>query len=332
MFMRQLGFILVALLLVAPLPVMAKDSPAPAEREVHRSPAANDKNHSDRQVEGTPFVALQQQINALRGQLAALQTQLDTIQRTPGPPGPQGAPGPAGLAGPAGRTGARGPAGPPGPAGAPGADGNLALAGAGCPAGESVTGFDAAGNVLCAPAGSAPVMGADCAALQQRMWMDGTLDLRNCDLRGLSLESFHWEGSDMRGVKLQGAHLVNFNLTAVDLSGADLRGAVFENTDLRWANLTGANLSHASIGCREVYEIGLPCPSLEYAILAGTDLRGTHLYGVRLTHANLGDSFQQRGSTPIWGDTICPDGTNSFEWESLSNSDNFTCMNNLDFP
>ena len=51
--------------------------------------------------------------------------------------------GPAGVAGPAG------PAGPVGPAGPAGVAGNLARAGKSCPAGQFLTGFDAAGNPTC---------------------------------------------------------------------------------------------------------------------------------------------------------------------------------------
>lgn len=60
-----------------------------------------------------------------------------------GPQGPVGPTGPAGPAGAAGPQGTQGPAGPMGPSGA------LALANFSCPAGQSVTGFNASGQPVC---------------------------------------------------------------------------------------------------------------------------------------------------------------------------------------
>ena len=74
-----------------------------------------------------------------------------------GAQGPAGAPGAAGTAGPAGAKGDTGEQGPPGQSGA------LALAGKSCPAGKSVTGFDAHGDLLCdgQPGGGDPGGGGD---------------------------------------------------------------------------------------------------------------------------------------------------------------------------
>jgi hypothetical protein len=66
-----------------------------------------------------------------------------------GPAGPKGDTGATGPAGPKGDTGATGPAGPQGPAGTD-------VAGQTCANGQSVTGFDASGNIICSagcPAG-----------------------------------------------------------------------------------------------------------------------------------------------------------------------------------
>jgi hypothetical protein len=62
-----------------------------------------------------------------------------------GPQGPKGDTGATGPQGPKGDTGATGPQGPAGPQGPPGTD----VAGQMCDAGESVTGFDASGNIIC---------------------------------------------------------------------------------------------------------------------------------------------------------------------------------------
>jgi hypothetical protein len=65
-----------------------------------------------------------------------------------GATGPEGPAGPAGPEGPKGDTGDTGPAGPAGPAGPQGPPGPSA-AGQTCAAGESVTGFDDSGNIIC---------------------------------------------------------------------------------------------------------------------------------------------------------------------------------------
>lgn len=62
-----------------------------------------------------------------------------------GPQGPKGDTGPAGPQGPKGDTGPAGPPGPTGPQGPPGSG----LAGQSCPNGQSVTGVDNSGNIIC---------------------------------------------------------------------------------------------------------------------------------------------------------------------------------------
>lgn len=79
-------------------------------------------------------------------------------QGEPGPPGTQGdagSQGIQGIAGPTGPPGIEGPPGPTGPQGLPGPQGQpgntpfLIMVGQNCPAGEFLTGFDQAGNILC---------------------------------------------------------------------------------------------------------------------------------------------------------------------------------------
>jgi hypothetical protein len=75
--------------------------------------------------------------------------QLDkTVQkdiRSGGPQGPAGPKGDTGAQGPKGDTGATGPQGPVGPQGPAGSG----LAGQSCPSGESMTGVDQSGNIIC---------------------------------------------------------------------------------------------------------------------------------------------------------------------------------------
>lgn len=76
----------------------------------------------------------------------ALIGSLQGPQGNQGPPGSQGGPGPQGIPG------------PPGPEGPPGVTPPLLMVGQNCPAGEFLTGFDAAGNILCGvpPASTGP--------------------------------------------------------------------------------------------------------------------------------------------------------------------------------
>jgi len=70
----------------------------------------------DGKAQGQPFQYLQQQINDLKAQIAA-------IQSTPGPAGPPGPQGPPGPTGPQGLQGSPGTQGDPGTPGTPGQDG-----------------------------------------------------------------------------------------------------------------------------------------------------------------------------------------------------------------
>ena len=78
----------------------------------------DDKDNDRRGGNGVP-----KQIRKLNAKLNALQTQVNTIELTPGPQGEQGDPGPVGPQGPAGNDGADGAQGPVGPIGATGAAG-----------------------------------------------------------------------------------------------------------------------------------------------------------------------------------------------------------------
>jgi len=66
-----------------------------------------------------------------------------------------GAVGPVGATGPIGPVGASGPVGATGPQGPSGASGITGLEGMSCPSGQSVTGFDASGKIICSGAAAA---------------------------------------------------------------------------------------------------------------------------------------------------------------------------------
>jgi Pentapeptide repeats (8 copies) len=97
------------------------------------------------------------------------------------------------------------------------------------------------------------------------------------------------------------AHLININyggaiiiLNRADLSDADLSDADLNRADLSWANLQRANID-------------------------GTDLFGTNLSNANLKGANLRNANL---TEVIWGNTICPDDTNS-------DADGGSCMGHI---
>ena len=83
--------------------------------------------------------------------------------------------------------------------------------------------------------------------------------------------------------------MANIDLSNTDLSNADLHNANLDSANLSYSNLSNANLREAD---------------LTNAVLLGADLTGAILTGV------------------YWGNTTCPDGTNS-------DSNGYTCVNNL---
>ena len=98
---------------------------------------------------------------------------------------------------------------------------------------------------------------------------------------------------------LSGANLYLAILHRADLSGANLSNAYLRGADLYQADLSGADLSGANLYSADLF---------------GANLSGADLFGADLTLAALG--------TNNWGDTTCPDGTNS-------NDNGNTCVNNL---
>jgi hypothetical protein len=86
--------------------------------------------------------------------------------------------------------------------------------------------------------------------------------------------------ANLSGVYLAGADLDDANLSAANLSGASLTGAQLRGADLRDADLTGA-------------------------MLTGADLSGANLTGADLIGSTL--------SAVSWSNTICPDGSSSYQ-------------------
>jgi hypothetical protein len=222
-------------------------------------------------------------------------------QGTAGPTGATGEQGLSGLkgdtgaAGATGSTGEQGVVGPTGPTGQkgdkgePGSPGNLALAGAKCSPGKFLVGFDEGGSLVCAwslPGTDFSVMGIsllgeDLSYANLAYSIFSNNDLTGVDITYGSLVGVHFnhgtilDNTNFANANLTGAHI---EIRPVSLVGTNFTNANMTSTWLDWATLSGVTLSGAK---------------LAKANLGGTDLRATNLTGV------------------VWGNTICPDETNS---------------------
>jgi uncharacterized protein YjbI with pentapeptide repeats/DNA-binding CsgD family transcriptional regulator len=112
-------------------------------------------------------------------------------------------------------------------------------------------------------------------------------------------------GADLRYADLRGC-----DLSRADLSGADLGYAVLAGANLSGANMTGAKLL--------------------WTDATNANLRGTNLAGGVVSHSSL-EGADLRGASlanalfrPAYGNTICPDGTNS----DADDGDSLTCDRN----
>lgn len=201
----------------------------------------------------------------------------------PGSPGPSGSPGATGATGPIGPTGATGATGPVGPTGATGATGPVGPQG---PTGKVVASSCTTGDV---------VTGVN---------SDGTVQCSLAPIPPQSCTNFT-PGAVLVGCIYQ----PNNDLAGSDLRGANLAVAALNYVDLSNANLAGANLSGA-----ELFETNLTGANLSGTNLAGADLSSTNLTGANLNSAIL--------TGTKWGNTTCPDGTNS-------DNDGGTCLSHL---
>lgn len=122
--------------------------------------------------------------------------------------------------------------------------------------------------------GVAMVDGApDCNVLGEDWLVEAVL--RECDFAGEDFSGANLKGANLMGADLSLGRFRESNLSGANLSGAQLRRANFTTADFGRANLTGASL-------------------------VGANLTDAHF------HFAIVDGVE-------WGDTKCPDGTNSDE-------------------
>jgi uncharacterized protein YjbI with pentapeptide repeats len=125
--------------------------------------------------------------------------------------------------------------------------------------------------------------------------LDGA-DLRNANLRYLTLEE-----AALDGAILENADLRNAQLSRIDLGGAFLSGA-----DLRDANLSEARLVNAKLQRKDEL-------NLKGANLSGADLSNANLSGANLKDATAWNEEQLKQTESLEGATM-PDGQKYEDW------------------
>ncbi|HEY5476780.1 MAG TPA: pentapeptide repeat-containing protein [Tepidiformaceae bacterium] len=117
-------------------------------------------------------------------------------------------------------------------------------------------------------------------------------------------------GGDFHGGDLRLADLRGCDLSGANLAGADLEGAVLAGAKLAGADLTGAKLFKVDAAGAD-----LTRARLDRAIISHTSFEGANLKGASVTMTLL---------RPRYGNTTCPDGSNS----EAEDGDGRTCERN----
>jgi uncharacterized protein YjbI with pentapeptide repeats/DNA-binding CsgD family transcriptional regulator len=117
-------------------------------------------------------------------------------------------------------------------------------------------------------------------------------------------------GGDFHGADLRLADLKGCDLSGANLAGADLEGALLTGANLSSADLTGAKLFKA-----DATGADLTRARLDRAIVSHTSFEGANLRGASVTMTLL---------RPTYGNTTCPDGSNS----DADDGDGKTCERN----
>jgi uncharacterized protein YjbI with pentapeptide repeats len=130
------------------------------------------------------------------------------------------------------------------------------------------------------------------------------------DFRGADLSL-----SIMRNSDFSGANFSNTNVTATYSPGPDFEGSIFQNTIF-----TNALLGSVDLDNTDLRGADLRFARISYSPMNNADLRNANLQGAQFVGVTL--------ASVIWGNTICPDGSNS----DANDGDNFTCDSNLNQP
>jgi uncharacterized protein YjbI with pentapeptide repeats/DNA-binding CsgD family transcriptional regulator len=108
---------------------------------------------------------------------------------------------------------------------------------------------------------------------------------------------------DLAGAELSGRYLANIDLHACDLRGATLRGGMGNSASFAGSDLTGAELYGGTFGSTDFRGANLTRADLGQTVVQRANFTNANLRDADLTHSIIRDA--------IWGNTTCPDGTNS---------------------
>ena len=146
----------------------------------------------------------------------------------------------------------------------------------------------------------------------------------NATLRGTRMEDMQasdasFVEADLRGADMYFARVHNANLSGVDFSNTwvnriDLRGSNLQN-----AVFTGSMLRSMNLANTDMRGVDLRFTRIWYGTMRNADLRNANFEG-----ASILGTFSYMFDGATWGNTICPDGSNSDD----NDGDNFTCQNN----
>jgi uncharacterized protein YjbI with pentapeptide repeats len=103
----------------------------------------------------------------------------------------------------------------------------------------------------------------------------------------------HLYGSRLTGADLGNSNLAKAHLMEVNLGGAHLQGSFLQGSNLEGSLLVGAHLVRAHLNGADLRQANMTDAILTNANMQGAILKGAILKGVK------------------WGNTVCPDGTNS---------------------
>lgn len=139
---------------------------------------------------------------------------------------------------------------------------------------------------------------------------------------GVDLQYCHLEDANLNGADLAGANLSNARLTSAMLNDADLNSAVLEHANLTDTSLESADLTDADLTSAYLGKADLNGADLTDATLNGANFSDTNLVNANLTGSDLNEANSNTLGNIVWGNTTCPDGTNS-------DNDGGTCLGNL---
>lgn len=146
----------------------------------------------------------------------------------------------------------------------------------------------------------------------------------NASLRDTNMEdAYAVGGSSFVNADFRGADLYFADFRDADVSGANFSGNSLHSFDLPRATAQNANFSGARMTFMNMRDVDLSGADLSNTLLGHTSFNNANF-----TEVNMLGAEQSSGvhfDDVIWGDTTCPDGSNSDD----NDGDGFTCLSNF---